>query len=61
MNYVLSHLPVLIFGAGFVAVCAVLWWYLLDKNERLKKKRAEARMAEAAAKRIELKKRNTDE
>ncbi len=47
MEYFISHLPVIFIAACFVAVCAVGWWYLTDKNARLKRQRAEARKAAA--------------
>lgn len=53
MGYLLSHLPILVGAAVFVAVCAVGWWYLMDKNEKLKRERARARSAEAIAKKKE--------
>jgi hypothetical protein len=50
MDYFISHLGVIFIAACFVAVCAVGWWYLTDKNARLKRQRAEARRKAAAAK-----------
>ena len=47
MEYFISHVGVIFAAACFVAVCAVLWWYLTDKNARLKRQRAEARRAAA--------------
>jgi len=49
MDYFLSHIGVIFAAAVFVALCAVGWWYLTDKNARLKRERAEARRREAAA------------
>ena len=49
MDYFLSHIGVIFIAAAFVAVCAVAWWYLTDKNARLKRERAEARRRAAAA------------
>lgn len=43
MDYFVSHLGVIFGAACFVAVAAVAWWYLTDKNARLKRQRAEAR------------------
>ena len=34
-------------AAVFVAVCAVGWWYLTEKNAELIRKRAEARRSAA--------------
>jgi hypothetical protein len=48
MEYFVSHLGI-IFGAScFIAAAAVVWWYLTDKNARLKRQRAEARKKAAA-------------
>ena len=49
MDYFVSHLGVIFIAACFVAVCAVAWWYLTDRNARLKRQRAEARKVAAAA------------
>ena len=49
MDYFVSHIGIIFIAACFVAVCAVAWWYLTDKNARLKRQRAEARKAAAAA------------
>ena len=49
MDYFISHIGVIFLAACFVAVCAVAWWYLTDKNARLTRQRAEARKAAAAA------------
>ncbi|MBQ3292139.1 MAG: hypothetical protein IJH43_07170 [Mogibacterium sp.] len=49
MDYFVSHIGVIFAAACFVAVCAVVWWYLTDKNARLKRQRAEARRAAAEA------------
>lgn len=49
MDYFLSHIGIIFIAACFIAVCAVAWWYLTDKNARLKRQRAEARRAAAAA------------
>ena len=46
MEYFISHIGVVFLAACFVAVCAVAWWYLTDKNARLKRQRLEARRAE---------------
>ena len=43
MEYFVSHIGVIFGGAVFVAAAAVAWWYLTDKNARLKRQRAEAR------------------
>ena len=48
MEYFISHIGVLFIAAAFVAVCAVAWWYLTDKNARLIRQRAEARKKAAA-------------
>ena len=43
MDYFLSHIGIIFIAACFVAVCATAWWYLTEKNARLKRQRAEAR------------------
>lgn len=43
MEYFVSHLGIIIIAAAFVALCAVLWWYLTERNARLIRQRAEAR------------------
>lgn len=48
MEYFISHIGIIFIAACFVAICAVAWWYLTDKNARLKRQRAEARKAAAA-------------
>ncbi len=48
MEYFVSHIGIIFLAACFVAVCAVGWWYLTDKNARLKRQRAELRRREAA-------------
>ena len=53
MDYFISHLGVIFIAACFVAVCAVGWWYLTDKNAQLKRQRAEARKAAALKKKEE--------
>ena len=51
MDYFFSHVGIIFIAACFVAVCAVLWWYLTDRNARLIRQRAEARKAAAIAER----------
>lgn len=48
MEYFISHIGIIFIAACFVAICAVAWWYLTDKNARLKRQRVEARKAAAA-------------
>lgn len=50
MAYFVSHIGVILGAAVFVSVCAFLWWYLMDRNARLKRERARARMEEARKK-----------
>lgn len=52
MSYFVSHLGIIFIAAAFVALCAVGWWYLTERNARLIRQRAEARRkaAEVAAK-----------
>ncbi len=47
MDYVISHFWTIVIGSLIVAFSAVLWWYLMDKNARLKRERAQARIEEA--------------
>ena len=47
MEYFISHIGIIFLAACFVAVAAIAWWYLMDKNARLKRKRAEARKVAA--------------
>ena len=37
MEYFISHIGIIFIAACFVAACAVAWWYLTDKNARLKR------------------------
>ena len=53
MEYFISHIGIIFIAACFVAACAFAWWYLTDKNARLKRQRAEARKAAALKKREE--------
>ena len=50
MDYFISHIGIIFIAACFVALCAVAWWYLTDKNAQLKRQRAEARKAAALKK-----------
>ena len=43
MNYFVSHLGIIFLAAAFVAICAVGWWYLTERNAMLIRQRAEAR------------------
>ena len=43
MGYFISHIGIIFGAACFVAVAAVAWWYLTEKNAELKRKRAAAR------------------
>lgn len=52
MEYFVSHIGVIIGASCFVALAAVAWWYLTEKNAELKRKRAKARAAEAKSKDI---------
>ena len=53
MEYFVSHIGIIFIAACFIAACAVAWWYLTDKNARLKRERAEARRMAAVAKKAE--------
>ena len=61
MEYFISHIGVIFIAAVFVAVCAVAWWYLTDKNARLIRQRAEARKKAAAAQADDTVKADKDE
>ena len=43
MEYFASHIGIIFLAACFVAVCAVGWWLLTERNAVLKRQRAEAR------------------
>ena len=49
MDYFVSHLGIIIIAAAFVALCAVVWWYLTERNAKLIRQRAEARRRAAEA------------
>ena len=49
MDYFVSHLGIIIIAAAFVALCAVGWWYLTERNAKLIRQRAEARRRAAEA------------
>ena len=49
MGYFVSHLGIIFIAAAFVAVCAVGWWYLTERNAMLIRHRAEARRKAAEA------------
>ena len=49
MDYFVSHLGIIFFAAAFVAICAVGWWYLTERNARLIRQRAEAKRIAAQA------------
>ena len=53
MEYFASHIMIIFLAACFVAVCAVGWWLLTERNAVLRRQRAEARRkaAETAGKR----------
>ena len=36
MSYFVSHLGIIFIAAAFVAVCAVGWWFLTERNAMLK-------------------------
>ena len=55
MDYFVSHIGIIFLAACFVAVCAVGWWYLTEKNARLKRERAEARRRAAAERSMQKK------
>ena len=49
MEYFVSHLGIIFIAAAFVALCAVGWWFLTERNARLIRQRAEARRRAAEA------------
>ena len=49
MEYFVSHLGIILLAAIFVAVCAVAWWYLTERNAMLIRQRAEAKRKAAEA------------
>lgn len=51
MEYFTSHIGIIFLAACFVAVCAVGWWALTERNAMLKRQRAEARRKAAASQR----------
>ena len=59
MEYFVSHLGIIIIAAAFVAVCAVAWWYLTERNAMLIRQRAEARKKAASAS-LQIKSEDTD-
>lgn len=61
MKYFISHIGIIFLAAVFVAVCAVAWWYLTDKNARLIRQRAEAREKKNASGAADASKANKDE
>ena len=48
MEYFASHIGIIFLAACLVAVCAVGWWLLTERNAMLKRQRAEARRKAAA-------------
>ena len=49
MEYFISHFGIIFIAAIFVAVCAVAWWFLTERNAMLIRQRAEARRKAAEA------------
>ena len=49
MEYFVSHLGIIVLAAAFVALCAVGWWFLTERNAMLIRQRAEARRKAASA------------
>ena len=49
MEYFVSHLGIIVLAAAFVALCAVGWWFLTERNAILIRQRAEARRKGASA------------
>ena len=49
MEYFASHIGIIFIAACFVALCAVGWWFLTERNAELRRQRAEARRKASAA------------
>ena len=49
MSYFVSHLGIIFMAAVFVAVCAVGWWLLTERNALLIRQRAAAKRKAAEA------------
>ncbi len=49
MEYFISHFGIILIAALFVALCAVGWWFLTERNAALIRQRAEARRKAAEA------------
>ncbi len=61
MDYFISHIGIIFIAAVFVAVAAVVWWLLTERNARLIRQRAEAkRKAAEAAKPVNTDPDNND-
>ena len=43
MDYFISHLPVILIAGCVVALAAVVWWLLLEKQAKDKRERVRAR------------------
>jgi membrane-associated phospholipid phosphatase len=56
MEYFVSHIGVIFAGACLVALAAVAWWLLTERNAKLIRQRAEARR-----KAVEIEKANEAE
>ena len=50
MEYFISHIGVIFIAAAFVAVCAVVWWFLTERNARLIRERKAAAIRNAQMK-----------
>ena len=50
MEYFVSHIGVIFAGACLVALAAVAWWLLTERNAELKRQRAAARRKAAETK-----------
>lgn len=61
MQYFISHLGIIFLAAAFVAVCAVAWWALTERNARLIRQRAEARRKAAEEKKTSGRHPETDD
>jgi Ca2+-dependent lipid-binding protein len=46
MDYFISHIGIIFIVACIIAAVAVVWWYLMERNARNIRQRAEARKFE---------------
>ncbi len=44
MDYFLSHIGTIFVAGLLIGAVAVIWWYLMEKNAKLKRERLKAKM-----------------